>query len=193
MELKSIKTKIRYDRESRAALYKIGDKVCMLELKKSKKKSKKFTRKWKGPFEVIKVLNEQNLRIKSCSKNDKSTIVHKILLKRSYDRSKLDEDVPKYRNRADQKLKMAPNLARGEIESASSESTVDEDALRAEVNDEESDVTASETHSLTADEGSDEASHSETLILILLKALLNSLKLSRIFLKINVFSMSFFV
>ena len=85
MELKSIKTKIRYDRESRAALYKIGDKVCMLELKKSKKKSKKFTRKWKGPFEVIEVISDQNLRIKCCSKNGKSTIVHKNLLKRSYD------------------------------------------------------------------------------------------------------------
>ena len=52
--------------------------------------------------------------------------------------------------------------ARGEIESARPEPTGDEDALRAEVNDEASDITASETHSLTADKGSDRASPSKT-------------------------------
>jgi hypothetical protein len=109
VELKSIKTKIRYDRVTRAASYKVGDKVRMLELAKSKGKSKKLTRKWKGPFEVMEVISEQNLRIKACSKNGKSLIVHKNLLKRSYDRSKLPEESPKYHSRADQTLKKAPN------------------------------------------------------------------------------------
>ena len=49
------------------------------------------------------------MRIKACSKNGKSSIVHKNLLKRSYDRSKLPEEVPKFRSRADQTLKKAPN------------------------------------------------------------------------------------
>jgi len=49
------------------------------------------------------------LRIKACSKNGKISIVHKNLLKRSYDRSKLPEESPKYRSRADQTLKKAPN------------------------------------------------------------------------------------
>jgi hypothetical protein len=81
----------------------------MLELAKSKGKYKKFMRKWKGAFEVTEVISDQNLRIKACSKNGKSSIVHKNLLKRSYDRSKLPEEIPKYRSRADETLKKAQN------------------------------------------------------------------------------------
>ena len=171
MELKSIKTKIRYDRESRAASYKVGDKERMLELAKSKGKSKKLTRKWKGPFEVVEVISEQNLRIKACSKNGKSSIVHKNLLKRSYDRSKFPEEVPKYRSRADQTLKKAPNpskcryrviTANGETESASTalnESAVNESNTDSEP--EESDSAESMTQSLVSGEDSDDAALNE--------------------------------
>lgn len=53
--------------------------------------------------------NNQNLSIRALVKNAKKMTVHRNLLKRSYDRTRLPEDEPRFKNRADQTFKKAPN------------------------------------------------------------------------------------
>ena len=64
-DMKVNKTKIRYDRTTRKEKYGVGDLVLVREGKTTKKKSKKLTFKWNGPFSVIECVGEVTYKLKS--------------------------------------------------------------------------------------------------------------------------------
>ena len=68
---------INYDRSVRAANYKVGDKVLLLNEAKKAGIFNKFSNSWIGPYEIIeKNANNVNYKIKSVKRNGRSKCVH---------------------------------------------------------------------------------------------------------------------
>jgi hypothetical protein len=59
-----VKQKEYYDKGTRLVTFQPGEMVYLREMKKGKQTCSKFRVKWKGPFEVISRLSDQNYRIK---------------------------------------------------------------------------------------------------------------------------------
>jgi hypothetical protein len=82
IDTKVLKNKIIYDRRARAAKYKVGDNVMLLEEAVKKGTSNKLRKKWKGPYKVIEIDNSgHTVKIKPISKNGRSLRVNNSKLK----------------------------------------------------------------------------------------------------------------
>ena len=78
-DMRMTKEKINYDRRVRAANYKVGDKVLLLNEAKKAGISNKFRKSWIGPYEIIeKNENNVNYKIKPVKRNGRSKWVHRI-------------------------------------------------------------------------------------------------------------------
>ena len=58
------KSKLRFDRNVRAAKFELTDLVWVLDTTKKVGKSAKLMRKWKGPYEIIGKINGNTYEIK---------------------------------------------------------------------------------------------------------------------------------
>ena len=77
--------KIRHDRNVRAAIFKLNDYVWLLDTAKLKGVSKKLSHKFKGPYQIVAVIDEANYKIRILN-GKKSQIVNKCRLKRCFER-----------------------------------------------------------------------------------------------------------
>lgn len=83
------KTKAQYDRNRRASPYSVGDKVMykrFVPSNKAKKISNKLTQIWRGPFTIIQVVNEVNIKIQLDSDPEQVRVVHVSQVKKYYER-----------------------------------------------------------------------------------------------------------
>jgi hypothetical protein len=81
-DMRMNKENINYDRRVRAANYKVGDKVLLLNEAKKAGISNKFRKSWIGPYEIIgKNANNVNYKIKPVKRNGRSKWVHQNKLK----------------------------------------------------------------------------------------------------------------
>ncbi|CAF0765363.1 unnamed protein product [Brachionus calyciflorus] len=71
------------DRNIRPAEYEVGDRVWLLKQSKKKSVSRKLSRKWKGPFTIVKKQNEHNYLIKPDGFG-KKRLVHVNKLKKCF-------------------------------------------------------------------------------------------------------------
>jgi hypothetical protein len=78
--------KIRHDRKVRAATtYEKGSYVWLLVSKQRKGIPKKFSNRWRGPFQVEQVIDEANYKIKALTEK-KSSIVNKERIRKCFKR-----------------------------------------------------------------------------------------------------------
>ena len=68
------KAKINYDRSATNPQYKIGQLVMIQESKVNKKKSKKLSYKWDGPFRITDIINKINFKLKRVETKSGNTI-----------------------------------------------------------------------------------------------------------------------
>ena len=81
--------KIRHDRKVRAAVnYEKGSYVWLLDTQKRVGIPKKFSNRWKGPFQVEEVIDEANYKIKALN-GKKASIVNKERLRKCFERKVL--------------------------------------------------------------------------------------------------------
>ena len=92
-DVKMDKVKLRHDRKVRAADYKKGDRVWLLDTTTETGKSKKLSRQWKGPYVIEEVIGPVNYCIRSTAPNSRPSVVHKNRLKMCYS-SKIAEEEP---------------------------------------------------------------------------------------------------
>ena len=64
--------KLNHDRKVRAANFELNDLVWVMDSSKSPGKSKKFKKKWKGPYKITAIINDVDHMIKTANKNGKS-------------------------------------------------------------------------------------------------------------------------
>ena len=82
IDTKVIKNKIIYDRRARAAKYKIGDNVMLLDEAIKKGTLNKLRKKWKGPYKVLEIDNSgRTIEVKPILKNGRSLRVNICKLK----------------------------------------------------------------------------------------------------------------
>lgn len=75
------KMKALYDRNSRPAIYDVGDRVWVYTPKPRKGLSKKLRHLWFGPYRVVKKLSPVHFELKTCDNRTVSTTVHANRLK----------------------------------------------------------------------------------------------------------------
>ena len=68
-----------FDRRSYLESLRIGDRVWLRSLNRTKGLSPKLQSHWDGPFEILAVLNDQLVKIK---KRGKEIVVHRSKLKK---------------------------------------------------------------------------------------------------------------
>lgn len=85
------KRKIRHDRTIRAATFKVGDFVWVLDTAKLKNVSKKLSHRWKGLYKVVGVIDENDFQVKTLN-GKKMIVVNKSKLKRCTVRKILQEE-----------------------------------------------------------------------------------------------------
>ena len=82
IDTKVMKNKIIYDRRARAAKYKIGDNVMLLDEAIKKGTSNKLRKKWKGPYKVLEIDDSgHTVKVKPILKNGRSVRVNICKLK----------------------------------------------------------------------------------------------------------------
>ena len=82
IDTKVMKNKIIYDRRARAAKYKIGDNVMLLDEAIKKGTLNKLRKKWKGPYKVLEIDNSgRTIEVKPILKNGRSLRVNICKLK----------------------------------------------------------------------------------------------------------------
>jgi hypothetical protein len=82
--VKMDRAKIRHDRNVRAANFEISDLVWVLDSTKTVGKSKKFKKKWAGPYKIVGIINDVDYMIKPANRNGRTRVVHQNLLKRCF-------------------------------------------------------------------------------------------------------------
>jgi hypothetical protein len=90
------RSKINYDRKVTATNFEIEDLVWVLDPAIKPGESKKFTRKWKGPYKILSCINDVNYYIKPVVGNGKKLVIHRNRLKKCYTNEvyRVDTDTP---------------------------------------------------------------------------------------------------
>jgi hypothetical protein len=91
------KQKILYDRKCRAANFSVDDTVWLLDTATKVGKSKKLSRKWKGPYRILAKIFEGNFKIKPISGKGRKVVVHQDRLTKNFTR-----DVEKFDDTLDE-------------------------------------------------------------------------------------------
>ena len=81
MEVCQQKMKKHYDRNAKDSIFKAGDLVWLHQPKVKKGKTKKFTKKWQGPFLIHSVLGPCNFKLKRLSGRILPAPIHSDRLK----------------------------------------------------------------------------------------------------------------
>ena len=76
--------KIRLDGKVRAANFNETDLVWLLEETVGKSLCKKFARRWRGPYKILKKLNDVDYEIRPIKNKGRKKIVHQTKLKRCF-------------------------------------------------------------------------------------------------------------
>ena len=85
-DLKMDKAKLRYDRQVRAASFKLTDLVLLLDTAMKKGVCKKLSKKYRGPYKIIAKLEECVYIIKPVANKGRKITVHQNRLKRCFER-----------------------------------------------------------------------------------------------------------
>ena len=91
------KQKILYDRKCRAANFSVDDTVWLLDTATKVGKSKKLSRKWKGPYRILAKIFEGNFKIQPISGKGRKVVVHQDRLTKNFTR-----DVEKFDDTLDE-------------------------------------------------------------------------------------------
>ena len=114
------KNKEYYDRKERFKPYKVGQYVYLHDPTSKKGPQKKFAKFWKGPYEIIEVINKLNYKIKT--RADENPVVH-------YNRLKPSKVITRKRRRVIKPLPQRDSESESEVDDLDREQTVDETNL----------------------------------------------------------------
>ena len=81
------RNKIRHDRHVRAANFELHDLVWVLDTTVKKGLSKKFARKWTGPYKILAKINDVNYELQPVKKRGKKLIMHVNRLQKCFTRN----------------------------------------------------------------------------------------------------------
>jgi hypothetical protein len=105
------KAKINYDRSATNPQYKIGQLVMIQESKVNKKKSKKLSYKWDGPFRITDIINKINFKLKRVETKSGNTSKRSSTIIRHYNKLKpFRGEIPMSQTETLQQLITAPEL-----------------------------------------------------------------------------------
>jgi len=78
------RSKLNYDRKVTATNFELEDQVWVLDPSLKPGESKKFTRKWKGPYQIVARINDVNYYVKPVEGKGKKLVIHRNRLKECF-------------------------------------------------------------------------------------------------------------
>jgi len=88
------RNKVLHDRRVRAANFEITDQVWLLDTAVTKGKTAKLSRRWKGPYKIMKKVNESTYNIRPVSGRGKHLVANQCGLQKCFTRDCVEVVVP---------------------------------------------------------------------------------------------------
>jgi transposase InsO family protein len=93
-DLRMQRNKVLHDRRVRAANFEITDQVWLLDTAVTKGKTAKLSRRWKGPYKIMKKVNESTYNIRPVSGRGKHLVANQCRLQKCFTRDCVEVVVP---------------------------------------------------------------------------------------------------